>query len=470
MPAIATRSSAVVAAVLGTGLMLGVLAGIDARLAVVAALGLVFVVRILDDLMLGVLAIGVLAFFDTLPAAGGFSPAKLVGALLVVSWLAYVLAHRHEATLLERRPLFTYVLILFLAWIAVSLAWAESQSAGITSLARYAPNLLLIPVLYTAVRTDDDAIRLLGVIAAAAAMSAMVGILIPPEDPGAIGDPSRATSTVGDANELAAALVVGLVIAGAFAINRGFSSPARIAFAATIPFSLVAILLTLSRGGLLALGAALATAVVFAGRRFRGRAIAMAVVAASVALFYVSVATPPASRERLLEVGGGTGRIDLWTVAWRMVEAHPANGVGTGNYESSSVHYLLQPGAITRDDFIITTPLVAHNTYLQVLAELGIVGLVLFLGIVLFSVVSILLAVRSFERQGNERMEIMARGLFIAMVGLLTAILFISEMYSKLFWLLLAMGPALLAVARSREAASRAGPADAHRAPGAVRP
>lgn len=453
MQAIATRSSALVAAVLGTGLMLGVLAGIDARLGVLAALGLVFVVRVLDDLMIGVLLMGFLAFFDTLPAAGAFSPAKLVGALLVVSWLAYVISRAGRDTLLEDRAAFTYVLILFAAWVLVSLVWAESRGEATTSLTRYAPNLMLIPILYTAVRSDSDAVKVLGVIAGAAALSAFVAILQPPADPGSIGDPSRATSTVGDANELAAALVVGLVIAAAFAINRGFTGPVRVAFAASIPFCLVAILLTLSRGGLLALGAALAAAVVFSGARFRARAIAMAIVTGATAIFYFSLVAPPAARERVLEVGGGTGRVDLWTVAWRMVEDQPLRGVGAGNFEVSSIHYLLQPGVIQRDDFIITTPLVTHNTYLQVLAELGVVGLALFLGIVAFCFTSTYLAVRAFERLGDERMELLTRGLLISMIGLLTAIFFISEMYSKLFWLLLALGPALLAIARARERA-----------------
>ena len=42
---------------------------------------------------------------------------------------------------------------------------------------------------------------------------------------------------------------------------------------------------------------------------------------------------------------------------------------------------------IVRDDFIVDTPKVAHNTYLQILAELGIVGFALFLTILVFSLV-----------------------------------------------------------------------------------
>jgi hypothetical protein len=44
-------------------------------------------------------------------------------------------------------------------------------------------------------------------------------------------------------------------------------------------------------------------------------------------------------------------------------------------------------------------------------------------------------------------MEIVARGLFVGLVGLLAADFFISEMYSKLLWLLLALGPVLLGIA-----------------------
>ena len=45
-------------------------------------------------------------------------------------------------------------------------------------------------------------------------------------------------------------------------------------------------------------------------------------------------------------------------------------------------------------------------------------------------------------------MEKLARGWLIAMAGVLTADVFLSAEYSKQLWLLLALGPALLSVAR----------------------
>jgi O-antigen ligase len=143
--------------------------------------------------------------------------------------------------------------------------------------------------------------------------------------------------------------------------------------------------------------------------------------------------------------------VDLWTVGWRMVEAHPVRGVGTGQFQTSSVHYLLRPGFIQRGDFILSTPKVAHNTYLNILAELGIVGTTLFGIIVAFSVACLYLAARAFARIEDRGMEILVRGLLAGVGGYLVTLMFISENYSKFFWVVLALGPAMLAVARAEE-------------------
>lgn len=434
---------------------LGVVAGVDPRIAAAAAVGLLFIAIVLNDVSLGLCLLVFVAFLDALPTFGSFSAAKFVGLLLAVSWAATVATRREKSTLFGTRPLFGAVTLLFLAWAALSIAWAESKGAGLTAMTRYAPNLLLFPIVYVAVRSTDHVTRVLAVIVGAAAFAAAVGIVSPPPDPDAAGDVARATGTVGDANELAASLVVGLVIAGSFVVNRGYEGLVRLIAAGAAGICLIGILLTVSRGGILALGAALIAAIVFSGR-WRLRAVGFAVATSTTALFYFTFLASSAVRDRLLSnaqsVSGGTGRIDLWTVAERMVRAHPLEGVGAGNFQASSIHYLLQPGLIQRDDFIISaSPKVAHNTYLQILAETGVVGETLFLAILAFALATIVFAARSFARQGDERMELLARGLLVALVGYLTAIIFLSLMYSKLLWLLLALGPPLHAIALARE-------------------
>jgi hypothetical protein len=48
-------------------------------------------------------------------------------------------------------------------------------------------------------------------------------------------------------------------------------------------------------------------------------------------------------------------------------------------------------------------------------------------------------------------MELLARGVIVAVLALLAADFFLSDQYSKQLWMLLALGPALLAVSRRAE-------------------
>ena len=135
-----------------------------------------------------------------------------------------------------------------------------------------------------------------------------------------------------------------------------------------------------------------------------------------------------------------------------MVEAQPVTGVGAGNFPNASIHYLLvEPGAIQQDEFVVDDPKVAHNIYLGFLAELGIVGLGLFLAIAGGSLRTAALAAREFARSGDHELELVTRAVIVAILALLAADFFVSDQYSKQLWLLLALGPALLAVAGRTE-------------------
>jgi O-antigen ligase len=329
----------------------------------------------------------------------------------------------------------------------ISLTWAESTSSGLTSISRYLLNLTLFPIVWTAIRTRRDVVLLLGAIVAGATLAAVAGILSPPTPSNeGFESASRATGTIGDPNQFAAVLVVGLALAGAFVMAPLTAGGLRVVAAGSALLCVLGIFLSLSRGGLIAMGCAILASVVVAGRWRPVVALAAGVLCFGALAYFAVFAGVPA-RERITTVQGGSGRTSLWTVAWRMIDAHPVRGVGAGNFPVSSVHYLLSPGVIQRDEKIIATPDVTHNTFLQIQTELGIVGLMAFLGIVATSLMSMVRAARTFAGRNDWRLEILCRGTFVALVGLLAADFFISEMYSKLLWLLLALGPVLLGVA-----------------------
>src|SRR5918911_3320596 len=128
------------------GIGLGLLAGLDPRLGVAAAIGLAFVVLVVGDLTVGLCLFAVVAFLDLLPQLGGslLSFSKIVGLLIALSWLAKVSTSDDTRNdFLAAHPLFSYVLGLFAGFAAFSLTWAEDPSVGMEPLMRYALNLIL---------------------------------------------------------------------------------------------------------------------------------------------------------------------------------------------------------------------------------------------------------------------------------------------------------------------------------------
>jgi hypothetical protein len=84
-----------------------------------------------------------------------------------------------------------------------------------------------------------------------------------------------------------------------------------------------------------------------------------------------------------LLTSSGSGRWQFWGVASREFQAHPLNGGGAGSWESWWLQYNTLGGFFSQ---------YAHSLYLESLAELGIVGLLLIGGAIVVAVVG---AVRS---------------------------------------------------------------------------
>src|SRR6266513_2670519 len=71
------------------GLVVGVLAGIDPRLAIGAALGLAFAGLVVANITVGLCLFTIVSFLEVLSSVGGsIGVTKAFGLLLVVSWVA----------------------------------------------------------------------------------------------------------------------------------------------------------------------------------------------------------------------------------------------------------------------------------------------------------------------------------------------------------------------------------------------
>ncbi len=432
----------------------GMLAGIDPRLALAGAFGIAFVVMTVADLAVGLAIFMFLGFVVVVPNFAGqtLSIIKIAAIPLLLSWLAIV-SRRDSArkTFIAEHPGMSMTMFVFLCWAALSYVWAESGPSAFGSVFRYALAMILVLIVFTAVQRERDVRIILTAMVAGAACAGFYGFLHPPEK---FGDAARVSGTLGNPNDLAAVLVVGIGLAGGLAavskspLGRGLAI-------GSAGICLISLLLTASRGGVVACAVMLVAAIVLA----RGKRLAISLATLMVLLFgigYLIMAAPKDTRDRLQHTGSGSGRTDIWTVGQRMVRAHPIRGVGTGNFTNTSIHYLLEPGSLPHSQFISGTPQPAENTYLEVLAELGVVGAALFLSLVGFGLGCSISAMGRFRSVGERNLQALAAAIAIALVGLLASDVFAAQEYNRNLWLLLGLGPALLAIAKRMEAAPSA--------------
>ena len=460
-------SAALAAAAILLAVAVGLALAVDVRVGVALAFGALLVPLALVDLP-AVIALAVaLTVFSRDPAFGLVATA--VGLVMLGGWLAYAReqgAAVRAALRLHRRVL---ALVAFLlVWLTLSLAWSQDSSAALSDLVYWYVNAAAIVVLLTSLRTPRD-VRLvfsafvLAVVTAVCLALAGIDLGTPQgPDAGALAE-GRLQGVIGDPNFTAAFILVAVVLSAALGAiaapgTRGLLVPAVVVL-------VVGLAATQSRGGVLAALAAFATAVVL----IRGRRAAVlgagAVVLLVGALWF---SANPAAVERLqsADEDRGSGREDIWLVARRLSAEHPIGGVGLANFTLRSREYVRRPGTLEYVELIVDRPHEVHNTYLQMLAETGAVGLALFLGIVATAVRSAIRAARAFERAGERTLARVSGGVAAATVGLLTAAFFISLQSTAAFWVVLMLGPVLLGVSRRTEVDARRRTVAQHR-PGA---
>lgn len=430
----------------------GVLAGLNPAYGVAGALGIAFATVVISDTVVGLTLFTILSFLEVLTSGGAVSSfMKVAGLLLFGSWLARAATQRRGhsvASLFQASPIVVVAGVALVAWSAISIVWAQSTGLALTDTYRYLLNLLLVFIVYGTVRRREHVVWIVTAFVLGAVISTVYGFLIPTSPIG--NQPGQSVGTVGDPNTQAAVLVGAVALAfGLVGVLRGKPVLRMLAVSAVL-IAILGVLNTLSRSGLIALGSMMVAGVAFGGRWRRWAVLVLALGAIGVVGYYVGIA-PVGARARVTS-GDTSGRSTIWTLAWRMARANPFLGVGSGNFSVTSVHFLQAPGALTRADLIVDTPKVAHNIYLELLADLGLPGLLALLGLLGGSLGAAWRAAQLFENSGNQDLELIARSVVLALVGFMVSDFFLSNQFSKQLWLLVALGPTLLALARNRAA------------------
>ena len=212
-----------------------------------------------------------------------------------------------------------------------------------------------------------------------------------------------------DPNDLGLALVLPVAFLLERLLSRKYLLPIL-----CLPLLLYGLYLTNSRGAMLSLLASVFTFLVLRYRSMKGAVLGMALAAILLLL-------GPSRMEQLTGVDASAyGRVEAWHAGFQMFKSSPLFGVG-------------------KDMFTEFHPITAHNTYMLVLAELGLVGLFFFVGLFYNNIM-----IGKFYLQGklipkdrgdNAGMLCATLG---SLAGLMVAIVFLSRAYIGTIYIMIA--------------------------------
>jgi O-antigen ligase len=268
------------------------------------------------------------------------------------------------------------------------------------------------------------------------------------------GGMDRPGWVVGDPNYFTASALLCLPLAF-WLMQEKRPSWMRVYCIACLVVTLLAVTVAASRGGFLGLVASVCFVLVRSRNRVRNFAILACL------LVPMSLVSPLSPLVRLVnptrsDTEAADIRYGLWAAGVRMFRDNPITGVGIGNFKPNALRYQAPDAGVVEG--------IAHNAYVEVAAELGGVGLLLFLAVLISTFVGL-------ERVRKQAVWLRASLLYHAaigiqagLVGYAVAVVFVSGEYQRMLWFMVFLSIALAGlsremgrkrIVREREAANR---------------
>lgn len=413
-------------------------AGVGVALAVAVVGTAAMVLALRPPLVLAIM--GATAYFEAVEV-GGTTISRFVAAAAVFIVLAEMGRTRTWST--PSGPPLRWA-TGYALWALASLLWTVSLREtwlGLASLAVSGTFMLAVPMLVRTRRDFDLVLYGIAVGAAAVGTIAVLAFVLTGQ---------RAAGLVGDPNFFAAYQVVAfpvLLVLGARTSHWWLRALLWGGVVAVVG----AIFTTLSRGGLISLAAvALLLALLPARSIFRSfghKSLATLVVAIGVALALVVSYSEVTARVVSLVQGkeaAGSGRVNEWRAAWRLFDERPVVGVGFSAFKAVSNDTVRStPGTDLRNFDERPGGVYVHNAYLGSLAEVGVPGLVLFVGMLGSTALALRRAAVRARWLGDLQLARVANALLLSLVGWSVASVFLSSETARPLWIMIGLTLAL---------------------------
>jgi O-antigen ligase len=386
----------------------------------------------------GYIATSVGRVHQLFPQLEALRPAILTGIVAIALYLADRQELRRSANLMVRT---TGCVVAFLLWMVLSVpgSLVPGNSFDVV-FDGFVKTVMMYLVVTGSVRSVRDVERLAIVYLSAATVYA--GVVLVRFDLGS-GDAWRLGHLYYyDANDFATFAVSAMPFA-LYVLLGARRSVHRVLAGISLAVLTLAFVYTGSRGGFIALVSVGAFIVVrYSGIPLRWRVAAPAIVAVVVLATasdqywrQMSTIMSDADYNRTEE----TGRLQIWGRGIGYMTQYPVFGVGPGNFQAAEG--TLSPHAERQQFGVGVRWNAAHNTFIQVGAELGIPGLVLFLAIIAGTFGALRRAAhtrRSSGRLPSNRAQL-TQALTASLIGFLVGAFFLSLAYSEMFYTLVAL-------------------------------
>lgn len=348
-----------------------------------------------------------------------FPAAQLVGIATLAGFLVF---HENTRKLPLRFP--TWLLLALWGWAAIT-TWTALEPAAAWPALEQMSKMMLFVFLSLMLFQDLRRLRwLLWVVVGCIAFFGVKGAIFAILSGGqhiVFGPPN---SRLYDNNELALALNMILPLTVFFA-RSATGRLGKIGWSAVAVCTVLAVLFTYSRGGVVTLAAVIGFTLLRSRQRLPALAVAVLVLVAAL-LF-----APPQWTARVQSIGdyeadaSVNGRFNSWWFSWNLAMDRPLLGGGFGVF--------------TRDNFAVWAPdpdtvFVAHSIYFDMLATMGFPGLTLLLLLLATMMWRTEVLRRLAREQHATWFAGCAEALQIAVVAFAVGGAFLSQSWSDLFY------------------------------------
>jgi O-antigen ligase len=388
---------------------------------------------------------------ELFPVLMPLKPTFVAAALAVCLYLLQQ-SGRRSVRLLRSRT--TTCLLLLLLWAALSVPTALNQGAAFHSLTdSFVKTVLMGLLLAGSLRGFRDVERLMLVYFAVTVVYASVVLMrfqLNAED-------WRFNHLYTyDSNDFAT-LIVSAMPLGLYFVLAQRSLLLRALAIIGLAVLAVGLIRSASRGGFLAL-LAVGTFVLLrfttlpARSRLAGLVVILAVVFAAASDRYWTQMQTILNPKQDYNATSDAGRIKIWERGLGYMAAHPVLGVGVNNFPVAEG--TISPLARLQERGIGVRWGAAHNSFIQVGAELGIPGLLLFVGVIASAFASLGRVARNARRIGPAGVGVsrLAQSLMAALVGFVVGAFFLSLAYADMLYMLVGLAIALAKIARAEDA------------------